>query len=56
MVLLEGSWNDEFINQITGFPNAKHDEYVDLGGYIAEFYNRSAPKMYQNPIYSENLI
>ena len=27
--LHEGSWNEEFIEQVCTFPNAEHDEYVD---------------------------
>lgn len=27
--LHRGGWNDSFINQVTDFPNADHDEYVD---------------------------
>lgn len=27
--VIRGHWNDEFIEQVTMFPNAKHDEYVD---------------------------
>ena len=35
--LIRGKWNNEFLDQIAMFPNAKHDEYVDcltmmLGG------------------------
>jgi len=38
--LIRGHWNEKFINQISGFPNTKHDEYVDLIGYACEFYFR----------------
>jgi len=34
--LVQGSWNDSFINQICSFPNAKHDECVDLISYSIE--------------------
>lgn len=27
--LIRGAWNDDFISQVTTFPNAAHDEYVD---------------------------
>jgi predicted phage terminase large subunit-like protein len=36
--LVEGSWNDEFRHQLTDFPVAEHDEYVDLIGYATDFY------------------
>lgn len=28
--LIEGAWVEEFINQVTTFPNAKHDDMVDV--------------------------
>lgn len=31
--LVRGVWNEEYLQQVTIFPNAKHDEYVDLTGY-----------------------
>lgn len=27
--LIKGGWNNQFLDQLTTFPNAKHDEYVD---------------------------
>ncbi len=29
VILHEGSWNESFINQVTSFPNAEHDDEVD---------------------------
>ncbi len=34
--LVQGSWNDKFLHQVATFPNAKHDEYVDLTAYAIE--------------------
>lgn len=31
--LIESPWNEDFIVQLTGFPNAKHDEAIDCLGY-----------------------
>lgn len=31
--IVEGSWNDEFIKEVCGFPTQRHDEYVDILGY-----------------------
>lgn len=31
--MVEGSWNEPFLEQVTGFPNAAHDEFVDILGY-----------------------
>lgn len=33
VVLVKGTWNERFKKQLTGFPKAKHDEYIDLLGY-----------------------
>ena len=30
VVLVQGPWNETFINEVCSFPNAKHDEAVDL--------------------------
>lgn len=38
VVLIRGSWNDRFVTQICTFPNAVHDEYVDLIGYACFHY------------------
>jgi predicted phage terminase large subunit-like protein len=34
--LIEGSWNDSYLRQIATFPNAKHDEHIDLTSYAIE--------------------
>lgn len=34
--LIEGSWNEGFLNQVGTFPNAKHDEHIDLLCYGVE--------------------
>lgn len=36
--LVRGTWNDKFVTQICTFPNAVHDEYVDLIGYACFHY------------------
>lgn len=33
VVLVEGSWNDDFLDEVCGFPALEHDEYVDILGY-----------------------
>lgn len=30
VVLIDGSWNEAFLHQVTTFPRAAHDEFVDL--------------------------
>ena len=41
IVLVQGAWNAEFIDEVCGFPAKKHDEYVDLLDYAIE--HLSAP-------------
>lgn len=35
--LVEGSWNEEYLEEVTTFPNAPHDEYVDITGYAIAY-------------------
>jgi len=34
--LVDGSWNDNYLQQVSIFPNGKHDEHVDLTAYGIE--------------------
>lgn len=36
--LVEGNWNESYLQQVGNFPNAKHDEYVDLTSYAINRY------------------
>jgi predicted phage terminase large subunit-like protein len=36
VILVKGAWNDDFLHQVTTFPNAKHDEHVDITAYAIE--------------------
>lgn len=38
VVLVEGGWNDEFIEEVCGFPAKPHDEYADLIGYAIKYH------------------
>lgn len=31
--IVQGSWNEDFLNQVCSFPAAPHDEFVDILGY-----------------------
>lgn len=31
--IVEGAWNDAFLDEVCGFPNQPHDEFVDILGY-----------------------
>ena len=41
VVLVADSWNEEYLDEVTGFPARKHDEYVDLTGYVVDYYNNA---------------
>lgn len=34
--LVQDKWNDTYLSQIAMFPNAKHDEYIDLTSYAID--------------------
>lgn len=34
--LIKGKWVEHFLNQVAMFPNAKHDEHIDLTSYAIE--------------------
>lgn len=34
--LVRGGWNENYLNQVATFPNAKHDEHVDLTCYAID--------------------
>ena len=36
VLLIEGAWNEAYLHQVSMFPNAKHDEHVDLTAYAIE--------------------
>lgn len=35
--LVNGSWNEDFIDEVCGFPAKTHDEYVDLLNYAIDY-------------------
>jgi predicted phage terminase large subunit-like protein len=38
VVLVEGAWNDEFLDEVCGFPAKSHDEYVDILCYAIDYF------------------
>jgi predicted phage terminase large subunit-like protein len=36
VILIEGSWIDAYLQQVSMFPNSKHDEHIDLTSYGIE--------------------
>lgn len=47
--LVEGSWNDDFLDEVCGFPSQPHDEFVDILGYaINDLYEDDDDIDYDN--------
>lgn len=38
VILVEGAWNEAFVDEVCGFPSKPHDEYVDLLGYAIDYH------------------
>lgn len=38
VVLVDGAWNEAYIDEICGFPAKPHDEYVDVTCYAVDYY------------------
>jgi predicted phage terminase large subunit-like protein len=36
VILVRGAWNESYLHQVAMFPNAKHDEHIDLTAYGVE--------------------
>lgn len=36
--LVEGVWNEAFLEEVCGFPNAPHDEFVDVLAYAVNYH------------------
>ena len=56
MQFLRGSWNETLITQMVGFPKVKHDEAVDLLGYISAHYFKPRQSVFSAPQGSANLL
>lgn len=41
VILVEGAWNEEFVEEICGFPLKPNDEYVDLICYAIDYHKES---------------
>lgn len=48
--LVEGAWVDSFLKQVATFPNAKHDEHIDLTSYAIERHLINANRGYTRAI------
>lgn len=53
VVLVEGDWNDDFIDEVCGFPGRAHDEYVDILAYAINDLNQSDDEI---PDFIDNLF
>ncbi len=47
--LVDGVWNDDFLDEVCGFPAMEHDEFVDILGYaINDLYEEDDDIDYEN--------
>lgn len=44
VVLVEGAWTEDFIDEVCGFPTKPHDEYVDLLCYAIDYLHATQGK------------
>ena len=51
--LVDGDWNEEFVDEVCGFPSKTHDEYVDILGYAVNFFMEDT---FVVPEYIDSLI
>jgi len=35
------NWNEDYLDEVTGFPAKTHDELVDLTSYCVDYYNNT---------------
>lgn len=40
VVLVDGAWTEQFIDEVCGFPSKKHDEYVDVLCYAIDYHSK----------------
>jgi predicted phage terminase large subunit-like protein len=53
---INGSWNEVLIKQMVGFPKVKHDEAVDLLGYISAHYFKANKSPFMQSVGSPQLF
>jgi predicted phage terminase large subunit-like protein len=46
VILVEGDWNEEFVEEICGFPTKEHDEYVDILYYAVDYHLKNKKKQH----------
>ncbi|MDR2764334.1 MAG: terminase family protein [Tannerella sp.] len=59
VVLVEGVWNDGFLDEVCGFPAKKHDEYVDVLCYAMSYFlddNEYSPEELEELEYISNML
>lgn len=38
VILVDGNWNEAYLDEVCGFPAKPHDEYVDLTCYAVDYH------------------
>ena len=39
VIIVDGDWTEDFLNELCGFPTAPHDEFVDILGYAINHFD-----------------
>lgn len=52
VIMVDGEWNDDFIDEVCGFPSRAHDEFVDILVYCINDFNDAD----DIPLYLDNMI
>ena len=53
VIIVDGDWTEDFLNELCGFPTAPHDEYVDILGYAINHLDGDTIEI---PAYLDNMI
>lgn len=56
VLMVEGTWNEEFLNEVCGFPDCAHDEYVDVLGYAIDDFKKNDDDLSSCLDFVDNLI
>ena len=53
VIIVDGDWTEDFLNELCGFPTAPHDEFVDILGYAINHLDGDTIEI---PAYLDNMI
>ena len=53
--IVDGDWNEAFIEEVCGFPAKLHDEYVDLLCYAIDYFKNSTERFDDDEVLNDML-